>query len=221
MRHGLLRDSDIGNGNFLNSTGWHDHFLNSTGRHYCNEQRSSLLFIRYGYSYTNILRWVFCYFYIYERATLLFLKIDTWHWDPPPHQGPLLNALGLSQRVILPPSDIPLQFESDTYVPAWPQSSRQREKRWPVRCMVWGEGQVVKCPGRPRLPQTRPQARRGWSANALTNHMSCRRWPPVDPYPRSPHGRTTKLLISLTDGEKLPSPFVHLETVTSFCIKWT
>ena len=30
MRHGVLKDIDMEYGNFLNSTGWHDHFLNST-----------------------------------------------------------------------------------------------------------------------------------------------------------------------------------------------
>ena len=35
MRHGFLKDSDMGHGHFLNSTGLHGHFLNSTGQHYC------------------------------------------------------------------------------------------------------------------------------------------------------------------------------------------
>ena len=34
MRHELQRDSDMGHGHFLNSTGRHGHFLNSTGRHW-------------------------------------------------------------------------------------------------------------------------------------------------------------------------------------------
>ena len=34
MRHEIQRDSDMGHGHFLNSTGRHGHFLNSTGRHW-------------------------------------------------------------------------------------------------------------------------------------------------------------------------------------------